>query len=92
MKPNYSDWIALYKCSSNKRNLEEFVAVETDLPIHSPTKHGVYDVIFHANQLKNVKCNLEYEFIYGNQFNEVNNINNIIIYGFDKIGHNLSNM
>lgn len=70
MKPKYSDWIALYECNSN-RNLEEFVAVETDLTIHSSTKHGFYDVIFHANQLKNVKCNLEYEFLYGNKFNEV---------------------
>lgn len=72
MKPTYNDWIALYKCSS-KRNLEEFVAVETDLTICSPTKHGLNPVIFYANQLKNVKCNVDYEFLYGNKFNEVFN-------------------
>lgn len=72
MKPTYTDWIALYKCSS-KRNLEEFVAVETDLTICSPTKHGLNPVTFHTNQLKNVKCNVEYEFLYGNKFNEVFN-------------------
>lgn len=70
MKPKYSDWIALYKCSSN-RNLEEFIAVETNLMIRSPTKHDLNPIMFHKNQLKNVKCNLEYEFIYGNKFNEV---------------------
>lgn len=69
---NYSNWIALYKCSSN-RNLEEFIAVETSLTIQSPTKHGLIPVIFHLNQLKNVKCNEAYEFLYGNKFNEVVN-------------------
>ncbi|XP_025200350.1 uncharacterized protein LOC112598178 isoform X3 [Melanaphis sacchari] len=69
LKPKYSDWIALYKCSSN-RNLEEFVAVETDLKIHTPTKYGFYQVKFFANQLKNVECNIAYEFLYGNEFNE----------------------
>jgi len=70
LKPKYSDWIALYKCSSN-RNLEEFVAVETDLKIHTPSKYGFHQVKFYANQLKNVKCNEPYEFLYGNEFNEV---------------------
>lgn len=70
MKPKYSDWIALYKCSSN-RNLEEFVTVVTDLTIQSPTKVYLNSVKFLAFQLKNVKCNLEYEFIYGNNYNEV---------------------
>lgn len=60
----------MYKSGSN-RNLEEFVAVETDLTNHSPNKHGFNFVKFYANQLKNVKCNLEYEFIYGNSYNEV---------------------
>jgi len=70
LKQKYSDWIALYKCSSN-RNLEEFVEVETDLKMHTPTKHGFRQVIFYAYQLKNVNCNEEYEFLYGNEFNEV---------------------
>lgn len=70
MKPKYSDWIALYECSSD-RNLEKFVAVETNLMVRSPTKCDLNSVVFHKNQLKNVKCNLEYEFLYGNKFNEV---------------------
>ncbi|XP_026806114.1 uncharacterized protein LOC113549140 isoform X2 [Rhopalosiphum maidis] len=77
LKPKYSDWIALYKCSSN-RNLEEFVAVETDLKIHTPTKYGFYQVKFYANQLKNVKCNVPYEFLYGNEFNEIYGISHHI--------------
>ncbi|VVC36439.1 Hypothetical protein CINCED_3A004107 [Cinara cedri] len=70
IEPQYSDWIALYKCSSN-RNLEEFIAVETSLTVRSSTKHGLIPVIFYPNQLKNVKCNEVYEFIYGNKFNEI---------------------
>ncbi|XP_022160904.1 uncharacterized protein LOC111027007 isoform X2 [Myzus persicae] len=70
LKQKYSDWIALYKCSSN-RNLEEFVAVETDLKMHTPTKYGFHQVTFYAYQLKNVKCNEAYEFLYGNEFNEI---------------------
>jgi len=70
LKPKYSDWIALFKCNSN-RNLEEFIAVETDLTIRSPSKHGLNPVTFYANQLKNVDCSLEYEFLYGNKFNEI---------------------
>ncbi|XP_025200349.1 uncharacterized protein LOC112598178 isoform X2 [Melanaphis sacchari] len=77
LKPKYSDWIALYKCSSN-RNLEEFVAVETDLKIHTPTKYGFYQVKFFANQLKNVECNIAYEFLYGNEFNEIYGISHPI--------------
>lgn len=70
LKPKYSDWIALLKCNSN-RNVEEFIAVETNLTINSPSKHGLNHVTFYTNQLKNIDCNLEYEFLYGNTFNEV---------------------
>jgi len=70
LKQKHSDWIALYKCSSN-RNLEEFVAVEMDLKMHTPIKYGYRQVIFYAYQLKNVNCNEDYEFLYGNEFNEV---------------------
>lgn len=78
LKPKYSDWIALYKCSSN-RNLEEFVAVETDLKMHTPTKYGFHQVTFYANQLKDVKCNnVTYEFLYGNKFNEIYGISHPI--------------
>ncbi|KAE9540095.1 hypothetical protein AGLY_005347 [Aphis glycines] len=77
LKPKYSDWIALYKCSSN-RNLEEFIAVETDLKIHTPSKYGFYQVKFYANQLKNVECNVAYEFLYGNEFNEIYGISHPI--------------
>jgi len=70
LKQKHSDWIALYKCSSN-RNLEEFVAVETDLKMHTQKKYGFHQITFCAFQLKNVKCNEAYEFLYGNEFNEV---------------------
>ncbi|KAL4089566.1 hypothetical protein QTP88_024583 [Uroleucon formosanum] len=77
LKQKYTDWIALYKCSSN-RNLEEFVAVETDLKMHTPTKYGFRQVIFYAYQLKNVNCNEDYEFLYGNEFNEIYGISHPI--------------
>lgn len=76
-KQKHSDWIALYKCGNNMK-LEEFIAVEPDLTTHSPNKHGFNSVKFYANQLKDVKCNLEYEFIYGNAYNEVSKFSQTI--------------
>lgn len=69
-KPKYTDWIALYERSSI-RKLEEFIAVETDLMTQSPTKYGFNHVKFLASQLKDIKCDKEYEFVYGDKFNEV---------------------
>ncbi|XP_050548942.1 uncharacterized protein LOC126910422 [Daktulosphaira vitifoliae] len=70
LKPKYSDWIALYECTHNI-NLEKFVVVETELMINSPAKNGLYFITFYANQMKNIRCNIEYQFIYGNKYNEI---------------------
>ncbi|XP_050438797.1 uncharacterized protein LOC126844548 isoform X2 [Adelges cooleyi] len=69
LKPKYTDWIGLY-ASSKETNIEDFVAIEMDLQSHSPTKNGLYYTIFYAIEMKNVKCNTKYEFVYGNRYKE----------------------
>ncbi|XP_050438789.1 uncharacterized protein LOC126844548 isoform X1 [Adelges cooleyi] len=70
LKPKYTDWIGLY-ASSKETNIEDFVAIEMDLQSHSPTKNGLYYTIFYAIEMKNVKCNTKYEFVYGNRYKEI---------------------
>lgn len=69
MKSSITDWIALYKCGSN-RHLKDYVAVGINL-ISFPTKDDLIPFVFYAKQLKNVYCNTKYEFLYGNKFNKV---------------------